>query len=323
MARYVENLFRYWLRFAVILIVLPVPASAATLLYFRTVQATTNIWVQDPSWPTGSSVNAVAGWNQYLTPAQNVNDQLGQYLQTKSFQYSVADKLTGYGVSDAKERTMLIDSIGKNMHLVPNGTRLLTINFSCENAGYCTAMLSATIDVFQNRLTEALKAQETLTTSFLQAKLDDAQKRYDTSKSALENYLAAHPGVFPSGSGQATGNATLDGLAIQEQRDQAEVTALQNQLGQAKFTFAAADKFIQNEIQVVDPPRISAGGILGDGSSLKRAAIVWLVAIGVAAVYLALLVWMDKAARDTRELVGRLSVPILATVPVLAGKEKF
>ena len=31
MARYIENLFRYWLRFAVILIVLPVPASAATL----------------------------------------------------------------------------------------------------------------------------------------------------------------------------------------------------------------------------------------------------------------------------------------------------
>jgi capsular polysaccharide biosynthesis protein len=54
---------------------------------------------------------------------------------------------------------------------------------------------------------------------------------------------------------------------------------------------------------------------------LKKAAVVWLAAIGIAAGYLALLVWMDKSARDSRELVSRLSVPVLATVPLLTAKE--
>jgi hypothetical protein len=43
----------------------------------------------------------------------------------------------------------------------------------------------------------------------------------------------------------------------------------------------------------------------------------------VAAAYLVLLVWIDQTDRDTKELVSRLSVPVLATVPRLAAKEKF
>lgn len=324
MARYVEILFRYWARFAVILILLPVPVSIATLLYFRTVQATANLWVQDPTYfGTNVSSNSVSGWNQYLTPAQNVNDELTQYLQTTSFLYAVGDKLPTMGVTDLHERNLLINSMTANVHIVSTGSHLLTLTFSCQKAASCTAVLGATVAVFQDRLTQALKSQQQLSTTFLQAQLDAAQKRYATSQAALETYLAAHPGILAAPSGQQTGNTQLDALVTQAQLDRDQVTQLQNQLGQAQFTFAAADRFIQNDIQVVDEPRITKGGILGDGSSMKRAAIVWLAAVGVAAVYLVLVVWMDKTARDTRELAGRLSVPILATVPRLSLQEKF
>src|SRR5579864_859482 len=86
MARYVEILFRHWVRFAVILVLMPVPVSIATLLYFRTVQSTTNLWVEEPTYLGADiSSNNVAGWNQYLTPSQNETDELAQYLQTDSF----------------------------------------------------------------------------------------------------------------------------------------------------------------------------------------------------------------------------------------------
>src|SRR5438309_1406959 len=89
MARYVDILFRHWTRFAVILFLLPTPISIATLVYFRTYQAATDIWVENPTY-FGSSTNLVgssgiSGWNQYLTPAQNEADELNQYLQTTSF----------------------------------------------------------------------------------------------------------------------------------------------------------------------------------------------------------------------------------------------
>jgi hypothetical protein len=326
MARYIEILFRHWIRFAVIVVLLPVPVSVATLISFRTYQAAADLWVQDPTY-FGSSANVVgsvgvSGWNQYLTPAQNESDELDQYLQTTSFIYAVGDRMAADGIADVKERNQLITSIPKSMHVTPNGSHLVTITFSCSKASECTETLQATIVVFQGRLTEALKAQEQLSTSFLQGQVAAAKTKADESEAALQKYLSDHPGLAISTSGQ-TGIPELDQLITQAQQDQTALTTLESQLGQAQYTFAAADQFIRTSTQVVDEPGITAGGFLGDGSSLKRAAVVWLAAIGVAAVYLALLVWMDKTARETRELVARLSVPVLATVPLLTAKERF
>jgi uncharacterized protein involved in exopolysaccharide biosynthesis len=325
MARYVEILFRHWKRFAVILILLPTPISIATLIYFRTYQAAADIWVDNPTY-FGSNTNivgsgGVSGWNQYLTPAQNEADELNQYLQTTSFVYAVGDRMAADGMTNTKERNLLITSIAKNLKVLPSGSHLVTISFSCSKASECTETLSATIAVFEARLTEALKAQEQLSTTFLQGQVAAAQQRANTSEAALERYLAAHPGFLATSAN--TGIPQLDQLITQAQQDQTALIAVQGQLGQAQYTFAAADQFIATSTKVVDAPGITAGGFLGDGSSLKRAAVVWLAAIGVGAVYLALLVWMDKTARDTRELVGRLSVPVLATVPLLTAKERF
>jgi hypothetical protein len=35
------------------------------------------------------------------------------------------------------------------------------------------------------------------------------------------------------------------------------------------------------------------------------------------------MVWIDQTARESKELTSRLSVPVLATVPLLTAKEKF
>jgi hypothetical protein len=326
MARYIEILFRYWVRFAVIVVLLPVPVSVATLIYFRTYQAAADLWVENPTY-FGSNANVlgtgISGWNQYLTPAQNETDELDQYLQTTSFLYAVGDRMAADGMADTKERNKLITSMPKNMHVTPNGSHLVTVTFSCSHASECTEALKATIVVFQERLTEALKAQEQLSTSFLQSQVAGAKTKADASEAALQKYLNEHPGLPVTLTSGQTGIPQLDQLLTQAQQDQTTLVSLEAQLGQAQYTFAAADQFVSTSTKVVDEPGITAGGFLGDGSSLKRAAVVWLAAVGIAAVYLALLVWMDKTARDTRELTGRLSVPVLATVPLLSAKERF
>jgi capsular polysaccharide biosynthesis protein len=322
MARYIEILFRHWVRFALLLVVLPLPVSAATLVYYRTVQATTNIWVESPAYYSTTSSN-VPGWNQYLTPAQNETDQLGQYLQTNSFLTAIGDEVASSGIADPKERTKLVSSIPKNMHVTANGSHVVTIKFSCSHASSCTAVLSATIKVFQTNLADALKAQQQLSTAFLQSQLTTAQQSADTSAAALEKYLGDHPGVLAASNGQPAAYPELNRLLSRAQSDHDQVNLLQGQLAQSQFTFAYADNFIKTSTKVVDAPGISSGGLMGDGSSLRRAAIVWLVAVGIAAAYLVILVWIDQTARDSKELINRLSLPVLATVPRLAAKEKF
>jgi hypothetical protein len=317
MTRYAEILFRYWIRFVALLILLPIPVSIAVLIYFRTYQASADLWIADPTYlgsgSTGS--NGVAGWNQYLTPAQNQADALNQYLQTTSFLYAVGDQMAIQGQGDPKEIKKIITAMPKNMKVTPNGSHLLTITFSCDKATYCTSAVEATITLFQGRLTQSLKDQEQLSTSFLEGQVTSAKQKANDSEAALEKYLGAHPGLAVPSS--QTGNPELDQLVMQAQQDQQALVQLETQLGQAQYTFAAADQFIKTSTEVVDEPGITSAGLQGDGSSVKKAAIVWLAAIGVAGAYLVTLVWLDKTARDTKELGSRLAVPVLATIPML------
>ena len=48
MARYVEVLFRYWVRFTIVLIIAPLALGGASVVVFRTYQATASVWVESP-----------------------------------------------------------------------------------------------------------------------------------------------------------------------------------------------------------------------------------------------------------------------------------
>jgi capsular polysaccharide biosynthesis protein len=62
---------------------------------------------------------------------------------------------------------------------------------------------------------------------------------------------------------------------------------------------------------------------MGDGKSLAAAALVGLLCLLAAAVYLAVLVWADQTARDAKELERRLKVPVLTTIPLIGLNERF
>src|SRR5207253_856998 len=188
----------------------------------------------------------------------NETDELNHYLQTTSFIYSVGDRMAADGLADAKERNKLITSIPKNIHVTPSGSHLVTITFSCSKAAECTETLKATIAVFQSRLTEALKAQEQLSTSFLTSQVAAAQQRSSDSEAALQKYINEHPGLPLTLTSGQTGITQLDQLLTRAQQDKDQLTALQNQLSQAQFTFAAADQFIRTSTKVVDDPGITA-----------------------------------------------------------------
>jgi capsular polysaccharide biosynthesis protein len=321
MARYVEQVFRHWKRFVAILILLPTPISLGVLVYFRTYTATTDIWVEAPT-NFGSSVQ-ISGWNQYLTPAQNETDSLNQLLLTKAFTDSVVDRVASSGnVPNADERAQALLAIGKDLKVAAVGSHLVTVTFSCDHPMVCTSFLTATIDAFQAQLTDSLKAQQQLSTAFIQSQLDTAQARQATSQTDLQRYLLGHPGAVSPKAGESSGDLQLDQLALRAQQDRENVAQLQTQLAAATYTFAAAEQFIKTNTKVVDQPAVTRGGLTGDGSSIRRALLVWGISFGAAFIYLLLLVLLDKAAMDPQELERRLRLPVLTTIPRLARAER-
>src|SRR2546428_2859608 len=191
MARYVEILFRHWLRFALVLIVLPVPATVATVIYFRTYEATTNLWIDDPS--TLNANVKVPGWNQYVTPAQNQADALSQMLATKSFDDALLDTaFQSGGIDTAAEQQQIRLTVPLNIKVVPQGTHLLSIVYSCRRGSVCTAVLSATVKVFHERLTANQKVQEDLAVSILERQDKPAADHLTAAHYLLDEYLVSY-----------------------------------------------------------------------------------------------------------------------------------
>jgi uncharacterized protein involved in exopolysaccharide biosynthesis len=313
MARYVEMLLRYWVRFVILLIMVPLAVGAGSTLYFRSYTGSASLWVETPSY-FGSTVTP-ALWNIYLTPAENQADTLNELLSTDAFLNQIGDKLKSTGVvTDDATLGAILGSVSTHMHVTANGTHLVGLTFSNQRQAICTAVLTVTIQLFQERLIAAQVEQADLSTSFLSGQLTSAKARVDASQAALQKYLADHPGLKTETTPPAI-QSDLDKLVAQLQKDQADVAQLQTSLDQVTFTGAAAQRLVETNTKLIDPPTITKTGLLGDNSSLKRAALFSLACFTLGATYLLLLVWVDKTARDAKELDSRLKVPVLATVP--------
>jgi uncharacterized protein involved in exopolysaccharide biosynthesis len=316
MARYIEVLFRYWIRFAIVLIVAPLVLGAATVVAFRTYQATASLWVESPD-TFGQDVTP-SGWNSYLTPAQNQADTLQQLITTLSFDNQIGDRLLAKDVvQNRDQRNAIVSSIPSAMKVAPDGSHLVTITFSSASQAVGIGVIQTAIDLFLERQIALQRQQQELRTTFLTGQLKTAQAEVAASEGALQQYLVDHPGTRLSTTGQDTGIVALDQLVHQVQRDRDNATQLQTQLDQAQFLGDAAQQLVQNSTKTVDAPRIAHAGITGDGSSLKRAVIALLICLSAGTAYVMLLVWADKTVRDARELQRRLRVPVLATIPSL------
>jgi uncharacterized protein involved in exopolysaccharide biosynthesis len=313
MARYVELLFRYWVRFVILLIIAPLILGAGSAFYLRSYTGTAILWIETPSY-FGQTVTP-AGWNMYLTPAQNQSEILNELLSTNAFVNKIGSRLLQTGaVQDEATLGPILNSVGKSMRVSSDGMHLVRMTFANDRPAICTAVLKVTIQLFQERLASIQVEQADLSTSFLSGQLASAKARLEVSQAALQKYMADHPALTIATTPPGI-QTDLDKLVAQVRQDQGDAAQLRAQLDQATFVGAAAKRLVETNTKVIDEPRIARSGLLGDGTSLKRAGLVALACVTLGAVYLLVLVWADQTARDARELGSRLKVPVLATVP--------
>jgi capsular polysaccharide biosynthesis protein len=319
MARYVEILFRFKARFALLLIVVPAIVGAVTILMFPSYKATAQLWVDSPGYFGG---NQPEGWNQYATPAQNESDSLGQILSTRAFQQGLYKQL-GDAVPDSGQRAKVVGNA--KVSIVPTGTHLILVTASCNTPSMCPVVVNAAIEVMRAQQIDNEKNQARAGVAFVTGQLQQAQTNLTASQGALRAYLAAHPSasVGQSGVPSTLQDPQLTQLQSDLQNQQNHVNDLQNQLSNDNNIVSLSTALIESGPRIVDAPLITRGRPIGDGSGLKLAAITGGVAFGIGVGYLLLLSWLDKTLRDPREIEHRFKVPVVTTIPELQPSERF
>lgn len=322
MARYLETLLRYRMRFLILIVIAPLSLGASGVLLLRSYEGTANLWISDPTY-LGQNV-APVDWNPRLSPAQNATESLRQLLATRAFDEQVANKLVATGApSGAPGVSQLTPSIGSDLRVVADGTHLVRLTFFSPDQRVALAVLRSTISVYLEHAALAQQSQLDVSTTFFSTQVTSTESAVTVAQQALAGYLAAHPNLHAPAGGGDSGVAELDRLLHQVRQSQDELTQLRAQLAQARLSGAAAQRLVETNTQVVDQPRIASPGLIGDGRSLMAAIVVSILCLLAAGIYLSILVWADQTARDGRELERRLKVPVLTTIPLISLQERF
>lgn len=316
MAKYVDLLFRFRIRFALLLVVLPAIIGAATIFFFPTYKASAALWV--PSTSIYGVGFTPIGWNRYLTPASNESDTLNQLLGTRAFAAGLNDRLIASGVvPDKTERDQVVWTVVARLKITASGSQLLNISMTCDRAAVCTQVLIEAIDLFNQQQRALQESQSKGAADFLRSQLKDAQASLKVAEDALQTYLAAHPGLKADAASAST-NSELARLMGDVDQYKASANDIQYNLLTATSASSASTRLFETGPTVIDSPHISRGGLLGDGTSLKRAGMYAGACVAIGLIYLFALGWVDKTTRDVKELERRLKVHVVATIPILS-----
>lgn len=309
---YIEVLFRYWRRFFLLLMLVPATIGLITIIFFPTFKGGTQLWVENFA---DVGLGTPSGWNSYLTPSQNMSDSLNQLVSTRSFNDLLYDHVIKEGFTSPTQRADVINSIWSIQVSAP-GSHLMAITATCDKRDVCLAVLGGTVDLFREQQITLIQDQAGVAITYFTEQLKTAGPALAAAQDAVQKYVAVHPGV------RTDPNATTNDfeyarLLDNERVAQNRVNDLENKLAVDQFITSASTRVLQIGPQVADPPAIAKGGLLGDGSSVKRALFSAAGCYAVAAVYLFLLVFADKTTRNPREIERRLKVPVVVTIPAL------
>jgi uncharacterized protein involved in exopolysaccharide biosynthesis len=298
MVKYIEILFRFKFRFAFLLVLLPAVVGGITVLLFPSYRASAQLWVDDPAYFGGATPT---GWSQYMTAAQNEQDSLLQLLSTRSFNEDLYRRLAT-DIPDPAARAAAVS--GSKLTIFATGTHLLSVSATCVKQPVCIVLVNRSVEAMQQAKTTQTGAED-----------------------ALRRYISGHPGIKVDVNGDPNTSAASDPelarLAADVQTARSTVTNLQEQINRNTNIASASTALIQAGPRMVDPPMIQKGGLTGDGSGLRKAAMTAGAVLALGACYLFLLGWLDKTLRDPRDIERRFKLPVVTTIPELQPSERF
>jgi hypothetical protein len=308
MFKYLEVLFRHWVRFALLCLGLPLIAGVAALFAFQGKDGSAQLWVDTPSYI--GNIQTASGWNQYLTPAQNTVDSLDQLIQTDTFYQKLGQGLIDSGtVNSWSQSNQVLGEVRGTLTATASGSHLVSIKVECRSAPVCLEVLTTTIALHRDWLIQTEKQQADVASTFYTAQLQQAKQHQQAAIDAFNAYVASHP--VPANSVQPP-DPEFDRLQSDVRQAQTQVNDLQDKLQSVQFSYNAASEIDQTALRVIDPPATSGGTFTAVTKKLAIAIASGAALPGIA--YLVFLGWIDRTTRNPKDIESRIGVPVVALI---------
>ena len=308
MFKYLEVLFAHWIRFALLCLTVPVVAAGAALFLFQGKDGSAQLWVDNPAYI--GTVSSASGWNQYLTPAQNAVDSLGQYTATAAYFNQLGQSLVdSHVVPNSVAADQVLGDVRTSLVIGSSGSHLVLLKVECRAANACVAVLNTTIRLWTDWLIQTEQDQADVAIQFYTSQLQSAKDRLTAASDSLNAYTAVHPRLTIA---DLKPDPELDRLESDVSQAQTSVNDIQDKLQSIQFSRDAAAEIDQTAVRVIDPPAASGGHFT---SVTKKYAIVAGAGAALPGIaYLIFLGWIDRTTRNPKEIESRIGVRVVSMI---------
>jgi uncharacterized protein involved in exopolysaccharide biosynthesis len=317
-ARFLETFFRHKMLILLPAIITPlvvIPfAFALVKPYYET---WAGLWVERPAYvPSGDD------FSRYITPAQNQQQRLVEFLKTRSFTEEVARKTSlGPLLESSAGRDEVYDYLQRAIAPVASGNKLLNIRVRSEDPDLSMEIIQATVSTFRERNQNERMVQASQAISFYEQQLRDAEEKLTTSRESMRRYAVANPRAVSetpnSGSRSTLPTAATDPqlaeVLARLDQDQKEVDRLRGLATESKFEATATLDGSDSSLQLLDPPIYPSRAQRDRRRLLIFPAAAVVIGMLVSALLLVGLAASDRSVRSTADL--RSMSRVIGVVP--------
>jgi hypothetical protein len=310
--RLTDNLFRrigWWLLPIVAFTALGVSQAGNTLELYRsgaTLSAVENPLVNSP-------VVGAATQQWWETPASATSRIINEQLRTDSFITKLAESA---GLGDAIDQGFITNEIVRaSIWATPTGDGILSVNATWADPQTSFELVSATIDEYQNYITESVASDAAEAVEFYSQQLESAMEERAAAERDLTEFIADFVGDESASDQPVIIQIEIDRLRNRVTAAEAKVAAAQASIEEAQLQVAQQTTRAGRTFSVIDQPSVPRAPMSTMLDRITTIGSYFVLGAVVAGAALLVTTALDRSVSSSADLLALNAVSLVATVP--------
>lgn len=317
--RILESYFRHRWLYLLPIVLMSILGAVFVLLTKPTYTAKGVLYVETQSYLASLTDVRDSGASWWTTPAQAVNEEISELLQTDAFVRAIIQRTSLEEKMDEGSATVeiIIKETRENVWPTPFGNNQLQVNAVHEDPEVAYQIVTAVIEGYLQWRVNADLAESEVAQEFFTTLIETYSADLSAAREAMRSYLATHPIPLR---GDRPGDEVLEISRLQAEIDLAAsryATAL-NKEEETRLAMAQIESDARQTYFLIDAPTIPEKPDTSLKSMAVSGGIFMVLGIFLSGGLIVGAAILDRSFRFPVDVWHRLDLPLLTMVPETA-----
>lgn len=311
MRRFIAAFFRHPFTLILPAILIPLVVVFVVRIFASTYSSSAIVFITNNPYvtvPVGSS---------YDTPADNLKNDIAEYMDRPSFLLAVAnqtDMPKTYPAGTPGVNGLMEARIVAGLSITSIGRETLSIHYSDSNPHLVPQVIVALLQVYRAQTIKDAQNSAKATIAYMQQKLQTDEAQLNDDNAAINEYIQQHPNTdVTTDSHLALLESTYQNDLALVQQDQQTLAKISGQTGVLESLYI---------FEITDPPATPTAPAVKSKTTLTAMIGGVGLGLGISLGLIGLLAILDRRIHSRDDLLEAFPLPVLEVVPRLRGLQE-